>query len=81
MLPDEILEEIHKIREEHVESFNCDLNAMFADWQKKQAESDRTVVKLSAKRDLRLKCSRSTSTASDMRECDHYKSSSNFCGG
>ncbi|ALF52441.1 hypothetical protein ACX27_05590 [Nostoc piscinale CENA21] len=52
MLQDEILDEIHKIREEHFKSFKYDLDAMFADWQKKQAESGRTVVSLSAKRDL-----------------------------
>lgn len=48
MLQDEILDEIHKIREEHAKSFNYDLDAMFADWQKKQTESDREVVNLSA---------------------------------
>lgn len=48
MLQNEILDEIHKIREEHAKSFNYDLDAMFADWQKKQTESDRKVVNLSA---------------------------------
>jgi 6-phosphogluconate dehydrogenase len=52
MLQDEILDEIHKIREEHAKSFNYDLEAMFADWQKKQVESGRKVVNLSAKRGL-----------------------------
>ncbi|PMB47954.1 hypothetical protein CEN40_07750 [Fischerella thermalis CCMEE 5205] len=52
MLQNEILDEIHKIREEHAKSFNYDLEAMFADWQKKQAESGRKVVNLSAKRGL-----------------------------
>lgn len=52
MWQDEILNEIHKIREEHAESFNYDLEAMFADWQKKQAESGREVVNLSVKRGL-----------------------------
>lgn len=51
MWQDEILDEIHKIREEHAKSFNYDLDAMFADWQKKQAESGREVVNLSG-RDL-----------------------------
>lgn len=50
MWQDEILEEIHQIREEHAKSFNYDLNAMFADWQKKQAASGRQVVTLSPKR-------------------------------
>lgn len=52
MWQDEILDEIHRIREEHAKSFNYDLDAMFADWQKKQAESGREVVNLSAKRSL-----------------------------
>lgn len=54
MLKDEILDEIHKIREEHAKSFNYDLDAMFADWQKKQAESKRKVVNLSAKHNLTI---------------------------
>lgn len=54
MLQDEILDEIHKIREEHAKSFNYDLDAMFADWQKKQAETKRKVVNLSAKRGLTI---------------------------
>ena len=52
MFQDEILDEIHKIREEHAKSFNYDLDAMFADWQKKQAESGREVVNLSVKQGL-----------------------------
>ena len=52
MLTDEIVEEIHKIREEYAKSFNYDLDAIFADLQKKQAESGREVVKLLPKRVL-----------------------------
>jgi hypothetical protein len=52
MLQDEILDEIRKIREEHAKSFNYDLDAMFADWQKKQAEGGREVVSLPPKRGL-----------------------------
>ena len=52
MWQDEILNEIHKFREEHAKSFNYDLDAMFADWQKRQAESGRRVVSLSPKRGL-----------------------------
>lgn len=52
MWQDEILDEIHKIREEHAKSFNYDLNAMFADWQRKQAEGGREVVSFSSKRNL-----------------------------
>ena len=51
MWQNEVLEEIYKIREEHAKSFDYDLDAMFADWQKKQAESGRKVVNLSLNRD------------------------------
>jgi len=44
MWQDEIVEEIHRIREEHAKSFNYDLDAIFADLQKKQAESGREIV-------------------------------------
>lgn len=49
---DEILDEVHNIREEHAKSFNYDLEAMFADWQKRQSESGREVVSLPLKRSL-----------------------------
>ncbi len=52
MLQDEIVEEIHRIREEYSRSFNHDLKAIFADLQKQQAESGREVVNLSRKRGL-----------------------------
>ena len=50
MLQNEILDEIYKICEEHAKSFNYDLDAMFADWRKKQAEGGRKIVNLSLKR-------------------------------
>jgi hypothetical protein len=46
MFHDEIVEEIHRIREEYSRSFNHDLKAIFADLQKQQAESGREVVNL-----------------------------------
>ena len=49
---DEIVEEIHRIREEYSRSFNHDLKTIFADLQKQQAESGREVVNLSRKPDL-----------------------------
>jgi hypothetical protein len=52
MWQDEILDEIHKIREEHAKSFNYDLGAMFADWQRRQSEGGREVVSLPPKRVL-----------------------------
>jgi hypothetical protein len=52
MFKDEIVEEIHKIREEYSRLFNHDLKAIFADLQKQQVESGREVVNLSRKRGL-----------------------------
>lgn len=49
MWTDEIVEEIHQIREEYAKSFNYDLDAIFADLRKKEAESGREVVTLSRK--------------------------------
>ncbi|MGL5804497.1 MAG: hypothetical protein ACRC2R_00100 [Xenococcaceae cyanobacterium] len=60
MWEDEIIDEIRKIRDEHAKSFNYDLDAMFADWQKKQSEGGREVVSLPPKRDLTLRWSRPT---------------------
>jgi 6-phosphogluconate dehydrogenase len=62
MLQDEILNEIHKNREEHAESFNYDLEAMFADWQKREAESGREVVDLSTKSGLTNQMQRTESS-------------------
>ena len=53
---DEILEEIHKIREEHAKSFNYDIKAICGDWRKRQAQSGRKFVTLtSALRGLQKK--------------------------
>ena len=49
MWTDEIVEEIHKIREAYAKSFNYDLDAIFADLRKKESESGREVVNLSRK--------------------------------
>jgi hypothetical protein len=52
MWKDEIVEEIHRIREEYAKSFNYDLDAIFEDLRKKQAQSGREVVNLSQKPSL-----------------------------
>ena len=52
MFKDEIVEEIHRIREEYSRSFNHDLKAIFADLQKQQTESGRDIVTLSRKHSL-----------------------------
>jgi hypothetical protein len=49
MWKDEILEELHRIREEHAKSFDYDFKAIFADWQKRQAESGRKLASLKPK--------------------------------
>lgn len=57
MWTDEIVEEIHQIREEYAKSFNYDLDAIFADLRKKEAESGRKVVTLSRKPGLKTRWS------------------------
>ena len=52
------MDEIHKFREEHAKSFNYDLDAMFVDWQKRQAESGRQLVNLPPKQGLTCRWSR-----------------------
>ncbi|MGB7413828.1 MAG: hypothetical protein WA902_06440 [Thermosynechococcaceae cyanobacterium] len=58
MWKDEIVEEIHQIREEYAKSFNYDLDAIFADLRKKQAESGREAVNLSRQPDRSSRWSR-----------------------
>jgi hypothetical protein len=57
MWKDEIVEEIHQIRETYAKSFNDDLNAIFEDLCKKQVESGREVVTLSRKPGLKTRWS------------------------
>jgi hypothetical protein len=52
MWKDEIVEEIHQIREAYAKSFNYNLDAIFEDLRKKEAESGKKVVNLSRKRGL-----------------------------
>lgn len=47
MWTDEIVEEIHQIRQQYAKSFNYDLDAIFADLRQKESESNRKVVTLS----------------------------------
>ena len=44
MWKDEILEEIHLIREEHAKSFNYDLQAICDDLRRRQVASDRQII-------------------------------------
>ena len=50
MYKDEIVEEIHRYREEYAKSFNYDLKAIFEDLRKKQIAHKHKVVKLPLKR-------------------------------
>lgn len=52
MWKDKIVEEIHQIREAYAKSFDYDLDAIFEDLRKKEAQSGREVVSLSRKRGL-----------------------------
>ncbi|APB34174.1 hypothetical protein GlitD10_1848 [Gloeomargarita lithophora Alchichica-D10] len=49
MWNDEIVEAVHRIRAEYAKSFNDDLDAIFADLRKKEAERGRRIVNLSPK--------------------------------
>lgn len=57
MWKDEIVEEIHQIREEYANSFSYDLNAIFTDLRQKEAASGRKVVTLSRKPSLKARWS------------------------
>ncbi len=50
MWKDEILEEIHKIREEHAKAFNYNLQAICNDLRQKQAASGRQLISQPLKR-------------------------------
>lgn len=43
---DKILEEIHRIREEHAKAFNYDIRALCKDWQRRQAQGSKQFVTL-----------------------------------
>lgn len=49
MYKDEIIEEIHKHREDYAKSFDYDLNAIFQDLKKKQNTHSHKIVKLPVK--------------------------------
>jgi hypothetical protein len=71
MWTDEIVNEIHRIRDEYAKSFNYDLDAIFEDLRKKQAQSGRKVVNLSRKPDLTTRWS---GRARDMGEDTSHRS-------
>lgn len=50
MYKNEIVEEIHKYREDYAQSFQYDLQAIFNDLQRKQTEHKHRLVRLPIKR-------------------------------
>jgi hypothetical protein len=71
MWKDEIVEEIHQIREAYAKSFNYDLDAIFEDLRKKEAQSGREVVKLSRKRGITTRWSgRAKDPGEDAKDID-----------
>jgi hypothetical protein len=46
MWEDEIVEELHRIREEHAKAFNYDVRAICEDWRRRQEQSGRQFVTL-----------------------------------
>jgi hypothetical protein len=73
MWTDEIVEEIHQIREEYAKSFNYDLDAIFADLRKKEAASGREVVTLSRRPGLTTRwSSRARDLGGEARDTSHH---------
>ena len=50
MTDDPIVAEVRRIRDEYARQFNCDLDAIFQDVEKRQATSGRTYVSFPPKR-------------------------------
>jgi hypothetical protein len=50
MWEDPVVDELHRMREHHAKSLDYDFAKIFADWQKKQAESGRILVNKSGER-------------------------------
>ena len=46
MWQDEILDELHRIREEHAKFFNYEIKAICEDWRRQQVESGKQFVTL-----------------------------------
>ncbi|AFY45309.1 hypothetical protein Nos7107_4790 [Nostoc sp. PCC 7107] len=72
MWEDEIVKEIHQIREAYAKSFNYDLDAIFADLRKKETESGRKIVSLSRRRGLITRWSgRASDLGRDTEDTSH----------
>lgn len=53
-MADDIIEELHRVRENYAQTFNFDIDLMFADLRKKQAERNQKVVSFAANRVAKL---------------------------
>ena len=49
-MEDHIVEEVRRIREEHAAQFNYDIDAIFADYKRLEAEGKRTLVSFGPRR-------------------------------
>lgn len=72
MWTDEIVEQIHHIREEYAKSFNDDLDAIFSDLRTKEAASGRKVVTLARKPDLESRWSRRADDSHGAAKLAHH---------
>ena len=54
MWVDEIVEETRRIREEHAEEFNYDLEAIYRDLKEQEKKSGRKVLSLPAKQPMQV---------------------------
>jgi hypothetical protein len=70
----EIVDEIPKIREEYSELFNHDLDAIFADLYRQQAESNRQIVSLIPKQNLTKRWSGKVVKADEEKELSARRS-------
>lgn len=49
-MPDEIMDELDRIREAHAAEFNYDINALYADIKRREADSGRPYVSFGPRR-------------------------------
>lgn len=61
MWKDPIIEEIHKIRQEHAKKFNYDFNKIFDDLKKQELQSENKFISLPIKRNINIKNARQLS--------------------
>lgn len=55
MIDDEVIAELHKVRDQYAKEMDYDLDRIFADLKKKQSEGGRTVVSFVKRKDKKQK--------------------------